>query len=339
MRGPALQCHDSPGDRARESGFDAAMPHHLRRACLALALIAAGPAVAQEGIPERFMALSRSGAEWRQVAAIPLAFATHHPQGMARIGDRFYLSSVEIIERTERFPAPRDGLDRTPGRGRGLLFEVDAEGRLLRTLELGEGDIYHPGGIDFDGTHLWVPVAEYRPNSRSIIYRVDPGTMQAEAMFRFDDHVGGLVRDVASNTLHGVSWGSRRFYAWPQDAAGRPTNPEANSAALRRPNPSHYIDYQDCHSVAPGRALCSGLNAYRPQGPSGPVLALGGLELVDLARGAPIFQLPVERWTESGLPMTQNPFAVAAQGANGLRLWFAPEDDRTRLFVFDVAPR
>ena len=32
--------------------------------------------------------------------------------------------------------------------------------------------MYHPGGIDYDGRHIWVPVAEYRPNSRSIIYRV-----------------------------------------------------------------------------------------------------------------------------------------------------------------------
>jgi hypothetical protein len=309
----------------------------LRLALMALSL--AGPAAAQEGgVPERLAALSR-GAAWQPAGVIPLAFNTHHPQGMARVGDRFFLSSVEIIARTERYPAPREGLDRSAGEGRGHLFEIDAEGRLLRGITLGEGSIYHPGGIDFDGTHLWVPVAEYRPNSRSIIYRVDPATMQAEAMFRFGDHVGGLVRDVASNTLHGVSWGSRRFYAWPLDGAGRPTNLATAPEALRRPNPSHYIDYQDCHSVGPGLALCGGLNAYRPRGSQGPVFALGGVELVDLARGAPVFQLPVEHWTESGLPMTQNPFAVAARGTNGLRFWFAPEDERTRIYIFDVTPR
>jgi hypothetical protein len=324
-------------DGGADPGFDGGMKTPLRLALATLALLGATPVMAQD-IPDRLRALTR-GAEWRQVAVIPLGFPSHHPQSMARIGDRFYISSVEITERTQRYDTPRDGMDRSPGIGRGHLFEVDAEGRLLRSLTLGEGDIYHPGGIDFDGTHLWVPVAEYRPNSRSIIYRVNPATMQAEAMFRFDDHVGGLVRDVASNTLHGVSWGSRRFYAWPQDAGGRPANAAQRSAELRRPNPALYIDYQDCHSVAPGLALCSGLNAYRPQGPGGPVFALGGLELVDLARGGPVFQLPVERWTESGLPMTQNPFAVAPQGANGLRLWFAPEDDSTRIFVFDVAPR
>lgn len=310
----------------------------MRMIAMALAVtLTTAPVLAQDGIPERLRALSR-GASWTPVSVLTLQFPTHHPQGMARIGDRIYLSSVEIIERTQRFDAPRDGLDRTPGRGRGHLFEVDAEGRLLRSVTLGEGDIYHPGGIDFDGTHLWVPVAEYRPNSRSIVYRVDPSTLRAEEIFRFADHIGGLVLDRASNTLHGVSWGSRRFYAWPLGPDGRPTNANASPEALRRPNPSHYIDYQDCHSVGEGLALCSGLNVYRPRGAEGPAFPLGGVELVDLARGQPVYQLPVELWTESGLPMTQNPFAVAAEG-RGLRFWFAPEDDRTRVFTYDVVPR
>ena len=312
----------------------------MRKRHLAVTLaaaLAAAPAVAQDSVPDRLRQLSR-GLTWTQVAVTTLQFPTEHPQGMARIGDRLYLSSVEINERTQRFSEPRDGLDRSAGRGRGHLYEVDAAGKLLRSITLGEGDIYHPGGIDFDGTHLWVPVAEYRPNSRSIIYRVDPATLRAEEMFRFADHIGGLVMDRAANTLHGVSWGSRRFYAWPLGADGRPTNAGVAPAALRRPNPSHYIDYQDCHSVGAGLALCSGLNTYRPQGPNGPVFALGGVELVDLTRGQPVFQLPVELWTESGLPMTQNPFAVAPQG-RGLRFWFAPEDDRTRLFTYDVEPR
>ncbi|WP_426956218.1 DUF6454 family protein [Muricoccus radiodurans] len=303
-----------------------------------LAAAAAVPALAQDSVPDRLRTLSR-GLTWTPVSVVTLQFPTHHPQGMVRIGDRFYISSVEILERTQRHDPPRDGMDRSAGRGRGHLFEVDAEGRLLRDLVLGEGDSYHPGGLDYDGRHLWVPAAEYRPNSRSIIYRVDPTNMRAEEVFRFGDHIGGLVMDRASNTLHGVSWGSRRFYAWPVGPDGKPANAEVRPEALRRANPSHYIDYQDCHSAGAGLALCSGLNAYRPQGPNGPVFALGGVELVDLARGAPVFQLPVELWTESGLPMTQNPFFVVPQGDRGLRFWFAPEDERTRIYAYDVQPR
>ncbi|MGG5818704.1 DUF6454 family protein [Falsiroseomonas sp. HW251] len=313
------------------------MKRHVLAAACAAAFSAAMPAAAQDGIAERLRQLDR-GARWTQAGVVTLQFPTHHPQGMVRHDGRFFLSSVEINEATQRYPELRDGMDRSPGSGRGHLFEVAGDGRLLRGITIGDGDIYHPGGLDFDGTHIWMPVAEYRPNSRSIIYRVDPATLRAEEVFRFPDHIGGLVMDRASRTLYGVSWGSRRLYAWPIGADGRPTNRDERPEALRRPNVSHYIDYQDCHSVGEGLALCSGLNTYRPQGPQGPVFSLGGVELVDLRRGQPVFQLPIELWTEQGKPMTQNPFAVAAEGP-GLRFWFAPEDDTTRLFTYDVRPR
>ena len=68
----------------------------------------------------------------------------------------------------------------TPAGGAGHLFRFDEKGDLLADVPLGEGAIYHPGGIDYDGRHIWVPVAEYRPNSNPIIYRVDPTTMEPE---------------------------------------------------------------------------------------------------------------------------------------------------------------
>jgi hypothetical protein len=215
---------------------------------------------------------------------------------------------------------------------------MDADGRLLRSITLGEGDIYHPGGIDFDGTQIWVPVAEYRPNSRAIVYRVDPANLRAEEVFRYPDHIGGIVHDRANRALYGVSWGSRRFYRWGYDAASnRVTGADTPPAQLRRLNPAQYIDYQDCHMAAPGLALCSGLNTYR-QRADGARFALGGIELVDLATLRPRWQVPVELWTENGLPMTQNPFWLEPHGA-GLRAYFMPEDDRSRLFVYEVTPR
>jgi hypothetical protein len=100
---------------------------------------------------------------WTPVRRLPLDFQTYHPQGFARLGDRLFLSSVEVIEAPQRYPEPVGGYDRTPGRGRGHLFELSLDGRLLGHIELDEGTIYHPGGIDYDGESLWVPVAEYRP--------------------------------------------------------------------------------------------------------------------------------------------------------------------------------
>ncbi len=298
-------------------------------------LNAGAPAMADEALAARVMQLTRSS-RWQLVETVALAFATHHPQGMVRIGDRMVMSSVEIIEPTQRFPELRDGLDRSAGRGRGHLFEFDLQGRLTRQITLGEGDVYHPGGIDFDGRAIWVPVAEYRPNSRAIVYRVDPATLQASEVLRVADHIGGVVHATDSGSLHGVSWGSRRFYRWTLGADLRATNANEPPERLRRLNPSHYIDYQDCHYLGANRMLCSGLNAYRVA-PTAPSFALGGIEIVDLAAGTAIFQVPVMQWTESGLPMTQNPFWAETRG-NGLRFYFVPEDDRSRMFVYDVTP-
>lgn len=297
-----------------------------------VALFGAGAAHADDAVAEKFLRVTK-GSAWKQVATVPLAFPTHHPQGMVKIGDRFYMSSVEINERTQRFPEPRDGLDRTAGKGAGHLFEFDANGKLLRQVKLGEGDIYHPGGIDYDGTHIWVPVAEYRPNSRSIVYRVDPATLQATEVFRFADHVGGIVHDKEAKTLNGVSWGSRRFYRWTLDGS-TVTNAGDPPEKLRTLNTAHYIDYQDCHALSGSRMLCSGLNKYKAG--DGPEFALGGIELVDLKTGRPLHQVPVALWSDKGLVMTQNPFFAEAQGA-GLRFYFVPEDDQSRMFVYDVA--
>src|SRR5262249_26241211 len=143
----------------------------------AMAALVASSASADSALAERIMQLTR-GSQWRAVATLPLNFPTHHPQGMVRVGDRFFVTSVEIIEATQRYDAPRDGLARSAGRGRGHLFEIDLQGNLKRQIVLGEGDVYHPGGIDYDGRYVWVPVAEYRPNSHAIVYRVDPASLE-----------------------------------------------------------------------------------------------------------------------------------------------------------------
>src|SRR5687768_7767588 len=143
---------------------------------LAALALAPSPTALADDLGARFERLTRAS-KWVQVAAVPVPFPTYHPQGLAAAGDTLFVSSVEILEPTERFPTPRDGLDRTPGKGRGHLFKMARDGRLLGQAELGESDIYHPGGIDHDGRWLWVPVAEYRPDSASIVYRVDPATL------------------------------------------------------------------------------------------------------------------------------------------------------------------
>ena len=297
---------------------------------LGCALVAAGPS--DPRVAQRVTTLTRT-TTWTQVAAIPVGFRTFHPQGMVRIGENFFVSSVEIVRKPQRLPVPVDGHGYDTGAGIGHLFKIGADGRLLADLTLGEGSIYHPGGIDYDGTSIWVPVAEYRPDSRSIVYRISPETMTAEKMLEVGDHIGGLVHDRAGSALIGVSWGSRRFYRWPLASDGT----VAAGAPATAANPGNYIDYQDCHYLGERRMLCAGLAEYR-MGPKGRVFSLGGLDLIDLTTQLPVWQVPVPLWARSGRPMTQNPFWMAAT-ATGLRAWFMPDDDRSTIYVFDVATR
>ena len=285
-------------------------------------------------VSERFKQLTRAS-EWRLITSLPINFNTHHPQGMVKIGEIFYVSSVEVTQPTKRFAAPQNGFDRDPGAGIGHLFKFDNKGNLITDLKLGEGTMYHPGGIDYDGKSIWVSVAEYRPNSRSIIYRVDPATMKATEVFRYNDHIGGIIHNTENHTLHGVSWGSRYFYRWTMDKRQHITNAATPPEKLRQRNPSFYIDYQDCKYLGRGEMLCGGLSNYQTRGTK---LSLGGLELIDLANNRAPHQLPLELWTESGLPMTQNPFWIEPT-ERGLRAYFLPEDQRSTLYIFAVTAK
>ena len=153
---------------------------------------------------------------WTHIDTVQMRFPNYHTQGLVKIGDVFYVSAVEVLESTVRNSAVTDALydfsiDRSAGAGRAWLFKFDATGQLLGKIELTDGSKYHPGGIDYDGRHIWISVAEYRPNSDTNIYRVDPATLEAEWVLSERDHIGGIVHNVHGGTLNGVSWGSRRL--------------------------------------------------------------------------------------------------------------------------------
>ena len=307
------------------------------RWCVIVAAVTAavGPLAAQSRslLAERVKKLTRES-PWKLVAAVPMSFRTYHPQGLVKIGDYFIVSSVEIRVPTRRLASTVDKYDRDVGEGVGHLFKIDKAGNLIEELELGEGTMYHPGGIDFDGSHVWVPVAEYRPNSRSIVYRVDPETMKATRMFAFDDHIGALARSTDDQTLHGVSWGSRRFYRWMLDKDLSVTNADARPEQLRTLNPSHYVDYQDCKYVGAHRMLCTGVTEIRRTSDV-PPFRLGGLDLVDLSDARPIHQVPMLLWTPRGLAMTQNAVWLETS-TSGVRAYFMPEDDTSTLYIYEV---
>jgi len=291
------------------------------------------PTDTRSTIAERVTKLTR-GSSWKRVASVRISFRTYHPQGMVKIGRTLFVSSVEVKVPTKLLPRPVGDYDWDAGDGVGHLFKIDMAGNLIADLRLGEGTIYHPGGIDYDGKHVWVSVAEYRPNSRSIVYRVDPEAMKATEMFRFADHIGAIIHNTDDNTLHGVSWGSRRFYRWTLGNDGRVTNADVPPETLRTLNTSHYLDYQDCKYVGDRLMVCTGVAEMR-QRPDVAPFRLGGIDLVNLEDGRPVHQVPVLLWTAGGMDMTHNPVWIEPS-ATGLRGYFMPEDDKSTLYIYDV---
>ena len=308
----------------------------LTAATIAALTVAAGgaAAVAAPDDPaltpaaQAFTEVDRSTA-WSLVDRVALDFPTYHPQGFALVGDRIFMSSVEIIERPQKYPTPVDGYDRSPGRGVGHVLVMTRSGELLKDITLGEGDMYHPGGMDFDGESVWVPVAEYRPNSASVVYRVDPDTYDVTEAFRVDDHVGGVVRDRRTNKVHGVSWGSRTFYTWT--ARGD----ELRSSA----NPSHLVDYQDCDYAGDSHQLCSGITELPTA--AGGKYELGGLALTSLTDDRIVHEVPFPYFSSAGHVATRNPVALEKEG-DTLRLLAAPDDgeegDGTELLTYETTP-
>ena len=297
------------------------------------------PAADGERIAAAFAQLTR-GTSWQLVNKVPLKFDAHHPEGVARIGDHFVLSTVEVTEPTQRYQPPGtiiDGTDRTPGKGIGHLIAFDAQGNSLADVRLDDrANIYHPGGLDYDGEALWVAVAEYRPNKPSIIYRLDPISLIAHEVLRTPDHIGGIVHDTRSDRVLGLNWGSRTAYEWKLTGRGaKVTDTTAN--------PSHYVDYQDCKYMGRPRRfehpamLCGGIAGLRHPGPDGQLVSydLGGIALVDVKTMRPINEVPFQEYTDQRQVATRN--AIDVQIVDGrLRLYLVADDDDSNLLVYQA---
>lgn len=267
-----------------------------------------------------FMTVSRH-TRWKPTGRQKLNFPTYHPQGLTFAGDFAFLSSAEILE------APvADGVGSSPGRGVGHMFVLERDGALVRDIRVGERDMYHPSGIDFDGEFVWVAVAEYRPDSNSIVLSIDPLTLRVSERFRVQDHIGWVVSDPESGTIYGGDWGSRRFYAWSED--GR----ELDSWD----NPSGFVDYQDCQYASGGHILCAGISIL-PLAHGDGVFELGGVALVDFPDHRIVHEAAIGLFSPAGHVVTRNPFALTIDG-DELFLHVAPDDgtetDGTQLLVY-----
>ena len=240
-----------------------------------LALLAQSPAKLQGVEPVRQLSLQGK---------------THHVQGIDTDGDTLWVTSV----------------DRSVHKGYLMAFSV-ADGHLLRSLEVQDGDRYHPGGVDVDATSVWLPVAEYRAKSSAWIQKRNKQTLELEFQFPVDDHIGCIA--VTPEFVIGGNWDSRDFYVW-----------DHKGTLIRKVTSATGNSYQDI------------------KWSDGSIVASGTLK--DRA-GAVDWLSPSDFSLTSRVPVGATPGgqSFAREGMTIFRnqLWFLPEDDDSRLYVLPLA--
>ena len=215
---------------------------------------------------------------WTLVESLSLPFDVRHPQGMVRVEDVWWISTVDTDDRS------------------GWVLAVDAlSGAQLDRIPVGDEIRFHPGGMDFDGAALWVACAEYRPKSSSTIARLVPGERTADVAFAVDDHVGGVVRLGVGGDLVGWTWGSRHFKRWRLDG----------TEVVDVRNPGHFVDHQDGQWLGEDLVLCGGVGAESLGG-------IGVLRGIDLTM---LREVPFPKVSPlSGRAATQNPIHAEVVG-------------------------
>lgn len=221
---------------------------------------------------------------------LALKGVTYHVQGIDLDAGHLWVTSVDSAAH------------------KGFLHEFSLPGgTLLRSVEVQDGVRFHAGGIAADASSIWLPVAEYRRESTSVIQRRSKRTLQVESQFAVADHIGCLA--VAGDELIGGNWDSRKFYVW--DRGGK---------LLREiPNPTDN-GYQDLKFDGQ-RVIASGLLPDRT----------GAIDWLELPALRLVRRVKMGK-TDRGAPYTREGMAI-----RGGELLLLPEDGPSRLFFFRMS--
>lgn len=221
---------------------------------------------------------------------IALEGQTHHVQGLAVRDGTLWVSSVD-----------RDSK-------RGYLSAYDERtGKMVRSVEVQQGERYHPGGVSLDGDSIWVPVAEYRRDGTSTIQQRSLRTLEVIRHFEVPDHIGCVA--VTPDALVGGNWDARKLYRWTRE--GRQLQSQPN------PLPLHIQDWK----FVGGTLVASGL--------SGKAGEIRWLDPQTLA---------TRRILSAGLTDRNVAYTHEGMEISGNRLYLLPEDSPSRVFVFILAP-
>jgi hypothetical protein len=225
------------------------------------------------------------------VRVFELKGPTHHVQGIDTDAKRLWVTSVD-----------------TPRR-KGYLHEFSMmTGESLRVVEIQDAERFHPGGIASGAKSLWVPVAEYRAHSSSVIQRRSMRTLEIEFQFPVPDHIGCIA--VTPEFLIGGNWDSRDFYVW--NHRGELVRKIASTTS----NAYQDMKFDSKYIVASG--LLAG--------------GAGAIDWLD-SRSLKIVHRMTAGRTDRG----------AAYTREGMGIWrgqllLLPEDEPSRLFIFRLSP-
>jgi hypothetical protein len=137
--------------------------------------------------------------------------AKAHIQGLELAGGKYYMTARRedvrprkaLLLRTDAAATGWDTWDITPLDAQGASTGLD-----------------HPGGMQSDGTRLWIPVAESRRNSRAIIRAYLLADLEAgrrlKPAFEFpvSDHIGAVAVSIRQGVLLGANWDTEKVYVW-----------------------------------------------------------------------------------------------------------------------------
>ena len=212
---------------------------------------------------------------------------THHVQGIDIEGDVVWVSAVDKATH------------------KGFLSRFNWKtGERLATVEVQDGERYHPGGLQLAGESLWLPVAEYRRESTAWIQKRNKLTLALESQFPVADHIGCVA--VSNGVIWGGNWDSRHLYRWRPD--GTLIDKRANPTAT---------GFQDL-KIHDGSLIGSGVKTP----------AVGAIEWLHPESLAVQRSISTGR-TDRGVRYTNEGMAIE----KGI-LYLLPEDDPSRLFRF-----
>ena len=136
--------------------------------------------------------------------------ARAHTQGLELAGGKYYVTARRDDVRPRRALLLRTGPAAT-GWDVWDITPVDTQG--VTALD-------HPGGMQSDGTRLWIPVAESNRKGQAMVRAFLLADLEAgrplKPVFEFpvSGHIGSVAVSIEQGVLFGANWDTEKVYVW-----------------------------------------------------------------------------------------------------------------------------